>query len=164
MRRAEISGWARHAQTLRSGSAARCFVADANVRQVACFDCGAGRREVCSLKIPHIGERMTTFDDREKGFERKFALDQEQEFKASARRNRMLGEWAAGLMGLAEDRVATYAQAVVRSDLEQPGEEDVLRKVFEDLKGSGVQVSEGEVRMKMDEFMAQAREQVRGDQ
>jgi hypothetical protein len=114
--------------------------------------------------MPLIGERMTTFDDREKGFERKFALDQEQEFKASARRNRMLGEWAAGLMGLAEDRVATYAQAVVRSDLEQPGEEDVLRKVFEDLKGSGVQVSEGEVRMKMDEFMAQAREQVRGDQ
>lgn len=113
----------------------------------------------CDVSL--IGERMTTFDDREKGFERKFALDQEQEFKASARRNRMLGEWAAGLMGLAEDRVATYAQAVVRSDLEQPGEEDVLRKVFEDLKGSGVQVSEGEVRMKMDEFLAQAREQVR---
>lgn len=123
----------------------------------------AGRR-YAACDVPLIGERMTTFDDREKGFERKFALDQEQEFKASARRNRMLGEWAAGLMGLAEDRVATYAQAVVRSDLEQPGEEDVLRKVFEDLKGSGVQVSEGEVRMKMDEFMAQAREQVRGGQ
>jgi hypothetical protein len=111
--------------------------------------------------VPLIGERMSTFDDREKGFERKFALDQEQEFKASARRNRMLGEWAAGLMGLSEDRVPTYAQAVVRSDLELPGDEDVLRKVFEDLKGAGVQVSEGEVRMKMDELLAQAREQVR---
>ncbi|HMO43600.1 MAG TPA: DUF1476 domain-containing protein, partial [Phenylobacterium sp.] len=71
------------------------------------------------------------------------------------------GEWAAGLMGLSEDRVPTYAQAVVRSDLELPGDEDVLRKVFEDLKGAGVQVSEGEVRMKMDELLAQAREQVR---
>ena len=88
---------------------------------------GGPARGMHPCHMPHIGERMTTFDDREKGFERKFALDQEQEFKASARRNRMLGEWAAGLMGLAEDRVATYAQAVVRSDLEQPGEEDVLQ-------------------------------------
>ncbi len=125
---------------------------------------GRGIGRYAAFNVPHIGDRMTTFDDREKGFERKFALDQEQEFKASARRNRMLGEWAAGLMGLAEDRVATYAQAVVRSDLEQPGEEDVFRKVFEDLKGSGVQVTEGEVRMKMDEFLAQAREQYRTGQ
>lgn len=102
---------------------------------------------------------MTTFDDREKGFERKFALDQEQEFKALARRNRLLGEWAAGLMGL--ESAAEYVRAVVKSDFEQPGDEDVLRKVFEDLKGAGVSVSEGDVRKKMDELLAQAREQVR---
>ena len=104
---------------------------------------------------------MTTFDDRERGFEKRFALDQEQEFKAGARRNRALGEWAAGLMGLQDKHIAEYAQAVVKSDFEQPGEEDVLRKVFEDLKGSGVDVSESAVRMKMAELLAQARESVR---
>jgi hypothetical protein len=104
---------------------------------------------------------MTTFNDREQGFERKFALDQEQEFKANARRNRALGEWAAGLMGLEGQHVADYAKAVVKSDFELPGDEDVLRKVFEDLKGSGVQISEGDVRMKMAELLAQARESVR---
>jgi len=104
---------------------------------------------------------MTTFDDRERGFEKKFELDQEQEFKAGARRNRMLGQWAAGLMGLSADSVEEYAKAVVKSDFELPGDEDVLRKVFEDLKGSGVTITEGDVRMKMDELLAQAREQLR---
>lgn len=104
---------------------------------------------------------MTTFDNRERGFENKFALDQEQEFKAGARRNRLLGQWAAGLMGLEGDNIDEYAKAVVKSDFELPGDEDVLRKVFEDLKGSGVAVSEGEVRMKMDELLAVARDQVK---
>lgn len=104
---------------------------------------------------------MTTFDDRERGFEKRFALDQEQEFQAAARRNRALGEWAAGLMGLEGAHIAEYAHAVQRSDLEQPGEDDALRKVFEDLKGAGVTISEGEVRMKMAELLAQARESVR---
>jgi hypothetical protein len=102
---------------------------------------------------------MTTFDDREKGFERKFALDEEQEFKASARRNRLLAEWAAGLMGL--ETVEEYVRAVVKSDFEQPGDDDVLRKVFGDLKSAGQTLSEGEVRMKMDELMAHARDAVR---
>jgi hypothetical protein len=102
---------------------------------------------------------MTTFDERERGFERKFALDAEQEFKAAARRNRMLGEWAAELMGL--ESAADYAKAVVKADMEQPGDEDVLRKVFEDLKGSGVNVTEGEVRNKMLELLAIAREQIK---
>jgi hypothetical protein len=102
---------------------------------------------------------MTTFDEREQGFERKFAHDNELEFKATARRNRLLGEWAAGLMGLAT--VEEYARAVVKSDFEQPGDEDVLRKVFQDLSGSGVAASEGEVRMKMDELLAVAREQIK---
>jgi len=104
---------------------------------------------------------MTTFDDREQGFEKRFALDQEQEFKASARRNRALGKWAAGLMGLEGARTDEYAKAVVKSDLELPGDEDVLHKVYEDLKGSGVQISEGEVRMKMAELLAQARDEVK---
>jgi hypothetical protein len=104
---------------------------------------------------------MSTFNDREQGFERKFALDQDQEFKANARRNRALGEWAAGLMGLEGQHVADYAKAVVKSDFEQPGDDDVFRKVYEDLKGSGVTVSEGDVRMKMAELLAQARESVR---
>jgi len=104
---------------------------------------------------------MSTFDDRERGFERKFALDQEQEFKASVRRNRALGQWAAGLMGLEGAHVEEYTRAVVKSDFEAPGDEDVLRKVFEDLKGAGVSVTEGEVRMKMAELLAQAREGVR---
>jgi hypothetical protein len=104
---------------------------------------------------------MTTFDEREQGFEKRFALDQEQEFRATAKRNRALGEWAAGLMGLKAKNVAEYAKVIVKSDIDQPGDDDVLRKVFEDLKGAGVQVTEGEVRMKMAELLAQARESVR---
>jgi hypothetical protein len=104
---------------------------------------------------------MTTFDNRERGFENKFVLDQEQEFRAGARRNKALGHWAAGLMGLEGAHEGDYVKAVVKSDFELPGDEDVLRKVFEDLKGSGVSVTEGEVRMKMDELLAQAREQIK---
>ena len=104
---------------------------------------------------------MTTFDERERGFEAKYAHDQELEFKVSARRNRLLGLWAGALMGLGAKSVEDYAKAVVKSDFEQPGDDDVLRKVFEDLKGAGVSVNEGEVRLKMAELMAQAREQLR---
>ena len=104
---------------------------------------------------------MTTFDDRERGFEKKYALDQESEFKAGVRRNRALGQWAAGLMGLEGGHADEYVKAVVKSDFELPGDEDVLRKVFEDLKGSGVAITEGEVRMKMAELLAQARESVK---
>jgi hypothetical protein len=101
---------------------------------------------------------MTTFDQREQGFERKFALDAEQDFKATARRNRLLGEWAAGLMGL--ETADEYAKAVVKADFEQPGDEDVLRKVYGDLKGAGVAITEGDVRMKMADLLAQARDQI----
>lgn len=104
---------------------------------------------------------MTTFDDREKGFEAKYALDQEQEFKAVARRNKSLGLWAADKMGLSPDSADQYASAVVRADFEQPGEEDVFRKVAGDFKGSGLTVSEGEIQSKMDELMSIAREQIR---
>ncbi|MDQ8028682.1 DUF1476 domain-containing protein [Brevundimonas sp. GCM10030266] len=104
---------------------------------------------------------MTTFDDREKGYEAKFALDEEQEFKATARRNKLLGLWAAEKMGLNDESAAQYAAAVVRADFEQPGEEDVFRKVAQDFEGSGLTVSEGEIRRKMDELSSVAREQIR---
>ena len=104
---------------------------------------------------------MTTFDDRERGFEAKYAHDQDMEFRAVSRRNRLLGLWAAGLMGLETSHLEDYAKAVVKSEFDQPGDEDVLRKVFEDLKGSGVAVSEADVRMKMAELMALSREQLK---
>jgi hypothetical protein len=103
---------------------------------------------------------MTTFDDREKGFEGKFANDAEIEFKATARRNRLLGLWAGGLMGLEGQHLEDYAAAVVRSDFIQPGEEDVLRKVAKDLSGSGLKTTEDQVRGKMHELQAVARGQI----
>ena len=103
---------------------------------------------------------MSTFEDREKGFERKFANDQELEFRAHARCNRLIAEWAAGRMGL--ENVEDYVRAVVREDMEQPGEGDVLRKVTQDLSGAGLEIRESEIRARMDEFLAQAREQVKG--
>jgi len=102
---------------------------------------------------------MATFEDREKGFEKKFANEQEIEFRAQARGARMLGEWAARKMGL--DNVDDYVRAVVRSELAPGGEADVLRKVIQDLLGAGMETREGEVRSKLDEFLAVAREQVR---
>jgi len=102
---------------------------------------------------------MTTFSDREQGFEGKFAHDQEQEFRALARRNRMLGEWAGRLMGL--QNLDDYAQAVVKSEVDQPSDEDVLRKVTQDLAGAGLSTMQKEVRAKMDEFLAIAREQIK---
>ena len=107
---------------------------------------------------------MTTFDERESAFENKFAHDEQLRFKATARRNKLFGLWAAGQMGLSGEDAQDYAKSVVKADFQEPGDEDVLRKVFEDLKGSGVQVTEGEVRMKMAELLAVAREQVKSGQ
>ena len=104
---------------------------------------------------------MTIFDDRQKGFESKFALDQEQEFKAIARRNKLLGLWAAARMGLSAESAEKYADAVVRADFEQPGEEDVFRKIAQDFEGAGLTFSAGEVRRKMDELSSVARDQIR---
>ena len=106
---------------------------------------------------------MTTFDDREKGFESKYALDQEQEFKVMARRNKLLGLWAAEKMGLSAESAEQYAAAVVRADFEQPSEEDVFRKIAGDFKGAGLTASEGEIRSKMDELSSIARDQVRNE-
>jgi hypothetical protein len=104
---------------------------------------------------------MTTFDDREQGYESKFAHDQEMDFKALARRNRALGAWAGGLMGLEGAHLQDYANAVVKSEVDLPSDEDVLRKVAKDLSASGLKVTEGVVRGKMDEFLAIARDELK---
>jgi hypothetical protein len=102
---------------------------------------------------------MTTFDKREEGFEKKFALDEEQKFKAEARRNKLLGLWVADKLGLSGDAANTYARDVVAADFEEAG--GVVRKVTGDLSAKGVAVSEAELRMKMGELMAQAIAQVK---
>jgi hypothetical protein len=102
---------------------------------------------------------MTTFDKREEGFEKKFAMDEEQKFKAEARRNKLLGLWAAEKLGITGDEAAAYAREVVAADFEEAGDGDVLRKVAKDLEGKGV--TQKEVRAKMDELMVQAIQQVK---
>ncbi len=99
---------------------------------------------------------MTTFDKREEGFEKKFALDEEKKFKAEARRNRLLGLWVAEKLGLSGDAATAYAKDVVASDFEEAGDGDVVRKVLGDLKAKGVALTEQQIRKTMDELMAQA--------
>jgi hypothetical protein len=98
---------------------------------------------------------MTTFDKREETFERKFALDEEQKFKAEARRNKLLGLWAAEKLGLSGDAATAYAKEVVAADFE-PGGDGVLRKLSGDLTAKGAEISEPQLRAKMDELMAMA--------
>lgn len=97
---------------------------------------------------------MSSFDKREEGFEKKFALDEEQKFKAEARRNKLLGLWAAEKLGKSGDDAAAYAKEVVASDFEEAGDADVLRKVAADLSGKGI--DEQQIRVKMDELLATA--------
>jgi hypothetical protein len=104
---------------------------------------------------------MSTFDKREEGFEKKYALDEEQKFKAEARRNKLLGQWVAEKLGITGDAVAAYAKEVVAADFEEAGDGDVLRKVMGDITAKGVALSEQEVRVKMDQLMAQAVAQVK---
>ena len=103
---------------------------------------------------------MSTFDDREKGFERKFAYDEELRFKASARRNKLLGEWIAEQLGLVGDEADDYAKSVIKADLEEPGDEDVFRKVRKDLDSGNVTLSDEELRKKMMDLMDTAISQV----
>ena len=102
---------------------------------------------------------MTTFDDRERGFEAKFAHDEELAFRITARRNRLLGEWAAGLMHLTPEEKDSYAKAVVQADFEESGDEDVIRKVLGDLLSAGVETDEGIVRAALSDKAAEARRQ-----
>ncbi len=100
---------------------------------------------------------MTTFDDRENAFENQFAHDQELKFKAEARRNKLLGLWAAGLLGKSGDAAAAYAREVIASDFAEAGDEDVFRKVAADL---GDQTDAATLRDKMAELMAEAKRQI----
>ncbi len=104
---------------------------------------------------------MSGFEDREQGFEGRFAHDQDLEFRAVSRRNKLVARWAAGLMGLEGDHVEDYVKAVIRSEVEPPLAEDVFRKIALDLKAAGVHVTDGEIRSRMDEILAHAREQIR---
>ena len=106
---------------------------------------------------------MTTFDDREKGFEAKFTHDQELQFKVMNRRNRLLGEWAADLMGLHGAEAQAYAKEVVAADFDEPGDEDVYKKVSSDFTTRDVDISEHMLRRKMEELIAVAREQIQND-
>jgi hypothetical protein len=102
---------------------------------------------------------MTTFDDRERAFENRYARDQELQFKIIARRNRLLGEWAARLMGLTEAEADAYAKEVVRADFEEAGDEDVIRKIIGDLTSAGVEVDESKIREALEHKSVEARRQ-----
>jgi hypothetical protein len=104
---------------------------------------------------------MSSFDKREEGFEKKYALDEEQKFKAEARRNKLLGLWVAEKLGITGDEASAYAKEVVAADFEEAGDGDVLRKVVKDLGAKNVAITEQQIRVKMDELMAQAVIQVK---
>src|ERR671912_362225 len=103
---------------------------------------------------------MTQFNDRERAFESKFAHDEEMKFRMIARRNRLLGEWAARKMGLSEEETQSYAKDVVRADFEEAGDEDVIRKVLGDLTSAGVEISDTEIREALEHKSVDARRQI----
>lgn len=102
---------------------------------------------------------MTTFDDRERAFETMYARDQEMQFKVVARRNRLLGTWAAELMGLTAVEAESYAKDVVRADFEEAGDEDVIRKLLGDLTSAGVDIDEARIRDALEQKAVEARRQ-----
>jgi len=104
---------------------------------------------------------MTTFDKREEGFERKYALDEEQKFKAEARRNKLLGLWVAEKLGKSGAEADAYAKEVVAADFEEAGDADVVRKVLGDLTAQNIAITEAQIHAKMSEFLAQAVVQVK---
>lgn len=104
---------------------------------------------------------MTSMKDRQEGFERKFALDEEQKFRATARRNKALGLWAAEKLGKTGEDAEAYAKEVVVSDLKEAGDHDVLRKILADFQAAGVQQSEHQIRRTMDELMVEAMQYVK---
>ena len=103
---------------------------------------------------------MTTFDDREHAFEAKFARDEEMAFRVTARRNRLLGQWAAAKMGLTPEETDAYAKAVVQAEFEEAGDEDVIRKLLGDLTAADVEVDDAAVRRALDDQMVEARRQL----
>jgi len=103
---------------------------------------------------------MTTFDDREKAFEAKYARDEDMAFRVIARRNRLLGQWAAAKMGLTPEETDAYAKAVIQADFEEAGDEDVVRKLLGDLLAAGVEVDDATVRRALSDQMVEARRQL----
>ncbi|HLV06096.1 MAG TPA: DUF1476 domain-containing protein [Croceibacterium sp.] len=106
---------------------------------------------------------MNNFDDRRRGEETKFAMDAETAFRVAARRNRLLGQWAADKMGLTPEEAEAYGKAVVQADFEEAGDEDVIRKVLGDLTGAGVDIDEAGVRAVLEEKNVEARRQLMGE-
>jgi hypothetical protein len=103
---------------------------------------------------------MTSFEDRERAFETKFALDEELAFRITARRNRLVGQWAAARMGLTPEETDAYAKAVVQADFEEAGDDDVVRKLVGDLTAADVATDEGTVRRALDDALVEARRQL----
>jgi len=106
---------------------------------------------------------MTTFNDREKSFEKKFAMDEDLKFRAEARRNKLLAQWAAEKLGLSGTAVDDYVKAVRKADLAEKGDEDVFRKVRKDLDDKGVRVSDVELRKAIGDFLAVALQQIEAE-
>jgi hypothetical protein len=106
---------------------------------------------------------MSTFDKRQEGFESKFAHDEDLKFRATARRNKLLGLWAAEKLGISGDEAEAYARSVVKADFEEPGDEDVFRKVRGDFDAKGVDQSDHQLRRTMDELLQKAVDQIQSE-
>lgn len=106
---------------------------------------------------------MTSFNDRERAEEAKFAMDEDTAFRVAARRNRLLGEWAASQMGLTPEETDAYRKAVVQADFEEAGDEDVIRKLLGDLTQAGCDVDEATVRAMLEDKAVEARRQLMGE-
>lgn len=105
---------------------------------------------------------MTTFNDRERGEEAKFAHDEEMMFRIAARRNRLLGQWAAERMGLSPEETDAYAKSVIQADFEEAGDEDVIRKLLGDLTSAGIEITEADVRNALEAKQVEARRALMG--
>jgi hypothetical protein len=138
-------------------------------RESACHDVAltivpryARRQEAAINSGSRIARQvMTTFDKREEGFEKQFAHDEELKFKATSRRNKLLGLWAAAKLGRTGPEADTYAKEVVMADFEEAGEDDVFRKVRKDFDASGVSATDQEIRSVMIDLMGKAVEQIK---
>jgi hypothetical protein len=120
-----------------------------------------GRRNASGLAQSAEGAKVTTFDKREEGFEKKFAIDEELKFKAEARRNKLLGLWAAEKLGITGEAASAYAKEVIAAEFEPPGDGDVLHKVLKDLIAKGNAVTEDDISAKMAQLFAVAVAQVK---
>jgi hypothetical protein len=116
----------------------------------------AALRDQSGIFVAGEEKSMTTFDKREEGFEKQFAHDEELRFKATARRNKMLGKWAAERLGLSSAEAEAYAKEVVMADFEESGEEDVFRKIRADFDAKGLKLSDEDIRQQMHALLAQA--------